>query len=165
MKEQYQKLEESIQDVYNIYKEMASIMSGPKMEAYKRKIEKGFVTVDYRLKKLEEYVPKVDPIEVQNEWGGEEFYQAWNFYKDYLKEQHNKALASRTELKLIKFIKDISDGDVSLAIKYLDFLVATAAKTPLNIPKSEFIIKRDQEDESDRKQTQKDVLRIPFKIQ
>lgn len=163
MKDDFNKLEGAIQDAYNSFKDMAEICSGPKMEAFKKKIYKNFTTVSHYLKKVEAYVPSVSPIDLKNEWGGEEFFSAWQFYKDYLKEQHHSTLASRTELKRIKYIRDACNDDVQIAIKYLDWLMATSSISVREIDISIFD-KKNTENNGLQKQGNSSTITLPFAV-
>lgn len=133
MIDDFRKLEAALQDCHEVFLEIYGIISGPILTKKKELCLKKFTTLAHFVNKIESYVPTVDPITLKNEWGGDEFQQAWYFYKDYLKEQHGFVMASRMELKRLKFIRDACGNNVPLAIQYIDFLIATGSKSVINI--------------------------------
>lgn len=73
---------------------------------------------------LEEKQKSVSKIEVELPFEGEDFKEAWQYWKDYLAEQHHIYLQSRTEVKQLKFLKQYSDGDIEKAKEILDYAIS-----------------------------------------
>ena len=67
----------------------------------------------------------VDPVEVTLPWNDDTFATAWSEWKDYLAEQHGKRMKSRMERAALEHLKELSDGDETLALQYLRFAMAT----------------------------------------
>lgn len=66
----------------------------------------------------------VDPIEVVTPWDSDAFKQAWQRWKDYLVEQHNKRMKSRMEYAALVHLKRLADGKEETAVEYLQFAMA-----------------------------------------
>lgn len=64
---------------------------------------------------------QTEPVEVELPWPGESFKEAWQYWKDYLREQHHTYVKSRAERKMLARLKKISEGDEQRAIEYLDY--------------------------------------------
>lgn len=67
---------------------------------------------------------QTDPVEVDLPWKSESFKEAWEFWKDYLKEQHHIYLKSRMEKKSLALLKKISEDSEQKAVEYLDYAEA-----------------------------------------
>ena len=57
-----------------------------------------------------------------------EFTATWQFWKDYLNEQHGIVMRSRNELMALKRLMDISAEKPELAVKYLEFAMSRGDK-------------------------------------
>ena len=66
----------------------------------------------------------IDPIEVVLPWDTDSFEQAWQQWKDYLAEQHNKRMKSRMEYAALAHLKKLADGNEETAVEYLQFAMA-----------------------------------------
>ena len=66
----------------------------------------------------------LDPVEVTLPWNDDEFSKAWQQWKDYLAEQHNKRMKSRMEYAALSHLKNLCDGKVAIALEYLQFAMA-----------------------------------------
>ena len=53
-----------------------------------------------------------------------EFKKTWQFWKEYLNEQHGIVMRSRAELMSLKRMMDISEGKPEVAIKTLEFVMS-----------------------------------------
>lgn len=163
MKDEYLKLEGSLQDLYNNVHEMTSTCKGPVLTKLGTRIERLFVTVNHNLQKVEAFIPIVDPIALKNEWGGDEFYKAWQFYKDYLKEQHCFVMRSRMELMRIKVIRNLCNDNVAMAIRLLEFLMAHGSITVYAA--KELSVEKNQKTEDDESKTErKNNVSLPFPV-
>ncbi len=66
----------------------------------------------------------VEPIEIESPWESEAFKEAWQRWKDYLLEQHNKRMKSRMEYAALIHLKNLTNGKEETAIEYLQFAMA-----------------------------------------
>lgn len=67
---------------------------------------------------------QTEPVEVDLPWTSNAFKDAWQYWKDYLKEQHHIYLRSRMEKKSLAQLKKISDDSEQKAMEYLDYAEA-----------------------------------------
>lgn len=67
---------------------------------------------------------QTEPVEVDLPWKSNAFKEAWQYWKDYLKEQHHIYLRSRMEKKSLAQLKKISDDSEQKAMEYLDYAEA-----------------------------------------
>lgn len=65
-----------------------------------------------------------EPVEIELPWQTDTFREAWQFWKDYLKEQHHIYLKSRMEKKSLALLKKICEGNEQKAVEYLDYAEA-----------------------------------------
>ena len=65
-----------------------------------------------------------EPVDIELPWQSEDFKEAWQFWKDYLKEQHHIYLKSRMEKMSLALLKKICDEKEQKAIEYLDYAEA-----------------------------------------
>lgn len=65
-----------------------------------------------------------EPVEVKLPFDGQPFADAWNEWKDYLAEQHNKRMKSRMERAALAHLKELSGGNEETALQYLRFAMA-----------------------------------------
>ena len=143
---------------------MTSTCKGPTLTKLGTKIERLFVTVNHNLSKVEAFIPIVDPITLKNEWGGDEFAEAWKFYKDYLKEQHGFVMRSRMELMRLKVVRDLCKDDAAMAIRLLDYLMAHGSITVYAV--KELSIEKPQKTEDDERsnEAKSGQIVLPFKL-
>lgn len=66
----------------------------------------------------------VEPVEINFPWQDQPFADAWNEWKDYLAEQHNKRMKSRMERAALAHLKDLSGDNAQTAMQYLRFAMA-----------------------------------------
>ena len=66
----------------------------------------------------------VDPVKITLPWSSDKFNEAWQMWKDYLVEQHNKRMKSRMEYAALAHLKNIAEDQESVAIEYLQFAMA-----------------------------------------
>lgn len=67
---------------------------------------------------------QADPVEIELPWKSDTFKAAWQFWKDYLKEQHHIYLKSRMEKKSLALLKKICEDSEQKAVEYLDYAEA-----------------------------------------
>lgn len=79
-----------------------------------------------------------DPVSIELPWQGDKFKDAWQYWKDYLREQHRTYIKSRAERKMLARLKKISDGDEQRAIEYLDFAESTLYRNFFKVTEREY---------------------------
>ena len=72
----------------------------------------------------QQLAPDVEPKEIKLPWDSDAFKNAWQEWKDYLAEQHNRRMKSRMEYAALSYLKKLSDGSEATAIEYLQFAMA-----------------------------------------
>lgn len=76
-----------------------------------------------------EQTDKVDPVEIKLPWTSSKFAKAWQNWKEYLLEQHNINISSRTEEKQLQNLFKISDGKEDNAYPMIDYSIASFYRT------------------------------------
>lgn len=66
----------------------------------------------------------VEPVDIVLPWKTDSFEKAWQEWKDYLAEQHNKRMKSRMEYAALAHLKRLSEDKEGTAIEYLQFAMA-----------------------------------------
>lgn len=66
-----------------------------------------------------------------------DFTATWQFWKDYLNEQHGIIMRSRTELMALKRLMDIATEKPELAVKYLEIAMAGGYKNFFEVKETE----------------------------
>lgn len=66
----------------------------------------------------------VEPVDIVLPWKTDSFEKAWQEWKDYLAEQHNKRMKSRMEYAALAHLKRLSEDKEATAIEYLQFAMA-----------------------------------------
>lgn len=67
---------------------------------------------------------EIEPKEVTLPWESDSFRNAWQEWKNYLAEQHNKRMKSRMEYAALAYLKKLTAGHEATAIEYLQFAMA-----------------------------------------
>lgn len=81
---------------------------------------------------------QVGAVEVELPWQSDQFKEAWQYWKDYLREQHRTYVKSRAERKMLARLKKISDGDEAKAIEYLDYAESTLYRMFFKVTEREY---------------------------
>lgn len=89
-------------------------------------------------KSCEKYYDEIDataaamrcasPVEVVLPWNTDKFREEWQFWKDYLKEQHGIVISSRTETKQLSMLAKITNNKEDDAYPVLDYAIANLYK-------------------------------------
>ena len=66
----------------------------------------------------------IEPKEVTLPWDSSSFKKAWQDWKEYLEEQHNRRMKSRMEYAALAYLKKLSEGNEATAVEYLQFAMA-----------------------------------------
>ena len=81
---------------------------------------------------------QAEPVEVELPWQSDRFKEEWQYWKDYLREQHRTYVKSRAERKMLARLKKISDGDEAKAIEYLDYAESTLYRMFFKVTEREY---------------------------
>lgn len=81
---------------------------------------------------------QVEPVDIALPWESDEFKAAWQYWKEYLREQHHVHVRSRAEKKMLARLKKIADGDEQKAIEYLDYAESTLYRMFFKVTEKEY---------------------------
>lgn len=70
----------------------------------------------------------IKPVEVKLPWDSDKFKEEWRVWKEYLLEQHQIELASRTEAKQLAQLYAIADGKEENCYPVLDYAISNLYK-------------------------------------
>lgn len=79
-----------------------------------------------------------EPMAVELPWDSDAFKEAWQYWKDYLREQHRTYVKSRAEKKMLARLKKISEGSEAKAIEYLDYAESTLYRMFFKVTEREY---------------------------
>ena len=124
MKDKWDKAYNNLVDFHQKFQELVEIL--PQSKAYndKKKIIKKLWDKTMRsFNSMSQYISDVQSIDIEIPKGCEidKFLDAWQYWKDYLNEQHGIKMKSRMENKQLKLLWDISKKNTDKAIFFLDF--------------------------------------------
>ncbi len=78
---------------------------------------------------ISQYVTPVDPLDVKlPKKFSADLIDKWQFWKDYLVEQHGICMKSRMEIESLKRLMSLADDDPKKAIQILELAIATGYK-------------------------------------
>lgn len=80
----------------------------------------------------------IEPVEIELPWKSKDFEGAWQYWKEYLREQHHVFVRSRAEKKMLARLKKISEGDEQRAIEYLDYAEGTLYRMFFKVTEKEY---------------------------
>lgn len=129
MKPQWQNLHKAINEHADVLQEFVNNVTDPKTNKNLKAMTSGFNKI---LALGEEFGRIVDPISsrtVKLPFETSEFSEEWTFYKEYLMEQHQVYIPSRTEIKMLKKIKNWSNNNETRAIEIMEFLIINRYKS------------------------------------
>ena len=115
-----QSFKDEFEALLNILPDSAAIYKQQKrLDKAWRKLQSGFNQMD-------EFVsPMIKSVEVNSPLLKDaDFIAKWKFWKEYLIEQHNIHVRSRSELMALKRLSEITNEKPAIAIKYLEFAMA-----------------------------------------
>lgn len=123
MKPQWNNLLKSIGEHADHLQQFVNNVTDPKTSKNIKILASGYNKV---LALSEEFGKLVDPIAsrtVELPFSTSEFSEEWTFYKEYLMEQYQAYIPSRTEIKMLKKLKGWSNNTESKALEILEFLI------------------------------------------
>lgn len=92
-------------------------------------LNKGWKKVQRACDEMDPFISPVKSVLVNSPLlANNEFKATWQYWKDYLNEQHGIVMRSRTELMALKRLMEISAEKPELAIKYLEFAMSRGDK-------------------------------------
>jgi len=93
-----------------------------------KELQKHWKELAKLINNFEELLSPVEPVIVKMPEANMDMYNAWQFWLDYLKEQHNYTMKSRQQLKQIKKLWEYCGESPEEFIKYIDFHINYGAK-------------------------------------
>ena len=121
-------------------------------------INKRWKKVQFSLNEMDQFITPVKSIEVKCKLLEDPaFLESWNFWKDYLNEQHGIFMRSRAELMSLKRIMDFSNNNAQTAIRYLEFAMGRMDKNFYKVNETE------EPKKPDASNTKPFVLKLPEK--
>lgn len=72
---------------------------------------------------------KPQPVAITWPWESDKFKKAWQYWKDYLLEQHNIVISSRTEQKQLDNLYKIADEKEENAYTMIDYSISSFYRT------------------------------------
>lgn len=125
MKETWQQVVDKINDLSQTYEELSGVLpAGQTIIKKQRRFEKSYNNLCKAVNAMDKFIAPVEAIKVNSPFNHKKFKETWEFWKEYLIEQHGIHLRSRSELMAIKHMNEITDGDPDLAIHYLQYAMA-----------------------------------------
>lgn len=121
MKQSWDKHCENLNAMGDVLTElMETIPDSMRNVKIKNKLKKVWAKVRISTNSMDQFVSPVKSIKVDSPWQTDKFQTAWQFWKDYLNEQHGFIMRSRMEVKQLKRLAELSANDPDKAIRILD---------------------------------------------
>lgn len=116
-----QALNEALQEIIEVLPQSAAM--------YKReqKAKKAWESFKKSWNNFDGFITPMKAVEIKEPWNDPEFLSTWKYWKDYLIEQHGVWMKSRSEVMALKQLKDYSDNNPKLAVKFLEHAMARRA--------------------------------------
>jgi hypothetical protein len=126
MKDHWEKLEIEVLAFKEHLTEMLEMLpQSAKFHTKTGAINKAWTKLYKALNEMDQFITPVKSIEVNCPLLNDPaFRERWNFWKDYLNEQHGIFMRSRAELMALKRLADISCGNAATAIYYLEYAMS-----------------------------------------
>ncbi|MFT4073496.1 MAG: hypothetical protein QM654_16420 [Dysgonamonadaceae bacterium] len=128
MKPQWDRLSTQYIDVSKLLKEFLMLTTEKKFERGKKAITDKFNKLTAMMEEFDRYIQPISPITIRMPFESDVFSEKWQFYKDFLLEQHQTFLSSRSEQIMLNKLKKWSSKSEEKAIEYLDFLIVNRYK-------------------------------------
>lgn len=76
------------------------------------------------LEKMKQNAAPVDPVDINYPWDNDEFKQQWQYWRDYLAEQHGIKLYSHAENKQLELLSQYANNEQAKAKAIIDYAMA-----------------------------------------
>lgn len=100
----------------------------PQSASFKKRstrIRRKWNQIQGNVTELDEYISsQVDALDVKLPFDTEKFFEAWQYWKEYLIEQHNIRMKSRYEIMALQELVQINDNDQQECIRCLKYAMA-----------------------------------------
>ena len=150
MKQTWDKLYESLVLFKDELQEYISVL--PQNKSLKKQQNRVLSLWKESLKNIREFdkfVSPVSPVEILFPNSNQKFINTWNYWKDYLSEQHGIIMRSRYEMQALKLLWDIADQDHLKAIEYLNYAMSRGYRNFFKVNKNAKLKPNDNEDSQD----------------
>lgn len=118
MGEQVHELTDVLQDIID------SVPHSPEMMKRVRRLKTAWEKFKRLYNQFDGFITPVNSVNVKEPWNDPEFLESWQYWKDYLIEQHGVFMRSRSEVMALKHLKEITENNPKTAIRYLEFAMA-----------------------------------------
>jgi len=122
-------------------------------ELYKKKLacKRSWDKVKQYINEVDSYITPIESITVviPDAFNNDKFIEKWQFFKDYLEEQHQIKLKSRREIVMLKQLIKDSDKDVEKAIELIDYNIWSGWKVIWPIIKTNNKNKKNEKSDAD----------------
>ena len=96
-----------------------------------KELQKNWGQIVITANNFDSFIAPVDAINIAFPCDSKEFSDAWQFWKDYLCEQHGVIMRSRNELISLANLWDMAEKNKTNAIKIINFSITVRAKNLL----------------------------------
>lgn len=126
MREQWETLCAETQNLKEQLEELLEMLPlSAKFQQKTNAINKRWKRLQHAVNDVDQFITPVKSVKVVSPLlESEDFKKAWQFWKEYLNEQHGIVMRSRAELMGLKRMHDLTEGKPELAIKYLEFAMS-----------------------------------------
>ncbi len=125
MKQQWDKTYESLvyfKDELETY--FSALPQSASLKKMQNKVNSLWKEAIANIREFDKFVSPVSPVEILFPDKNEKFINTWNFYKEYLSEQHGITMRSRMETKALKLLWELAEEDPIKAVEYLNYAMA-----------------------------------------
>lgn len=78
---------------------------------------------------FDQFITPVEPIKNILPWETAHFSEKWQFWKEYLQEQHGQVMRSRSEKMALVYLEGLAGSSEDMACKIIDFTCYLRAKS------------------------------------
>lgn len=110
---------------------VAIVPQSPELYKQKNNLKKLWDKVRRNINEVDKFItpPAAIEVKIPKEFNNDKFVEAWQYWKDYLEEQHAIKMRSRMEVKSLMHLVEISEKDPEKAMKYLNYAIAKGSKS------------------------------------
>ncbi len=91
----------------------------------------------------------IEPIEVKLPFDGEDFVNAWQYWKEYRLETFGRVYKSREEQKVLDYLDEISEHSPDEAIKIMNFAMAGSYQKFFKVTEKDYKKPKSKQNDND----------------
>lgn len=138
MRPAWDKTTASLEEFQSLLQNFINTASIPNSEQRRlHEINKKWQSVLTAVNNFEKFVAPVEPVEVKLPEVGQEFYETWQYWKDYLAEQHGVYMRSRSEQKALDRLFELAENKPEDAIYFLNLAISCRWKNVFKVDRKE----------------------------